>query len=69
MNAVAFAPDGRTLAAGNADGTVVFWIISDLNQLRDHVVERACSITRGGLDRTGWKRYLPDLPYQDTCPT
>jgi WD40 repeat protein len=65
---VVFSPDGRTVAAGNRDGSAILWDLTGLNQVRDHVVERACLATRGGLDRAEWGRYVPDLPYQDTCP-
>ncbi len=63
-----FSPGGRTLAVGSVDGTVILWDLTGLNQVRDHVVERACAATRGGLDRAEWARYIPDLPYQETCP-
>ncbi len=68
VKAVAFSPDGHTLAAGSIDGTVTRWDLTGLNRVRDHVVERACSATHGGLDRAEWARYIPDLPYQETCP-
>jgi hypothetical protein len=62
---------GRTLATASTASTAstaMLWNLTGLNHLRDHPVERACSITRRGLDRDQWARYLPGLPYQDTCP-
>jgi WD40 repeat protein len=66
-SALAFAPDGRTLATGSSDHTVILWDLSELDKLRRHAVERACSLIRGGLDRDEWARYVPGLPYQSTC--
>ena len=68
VTSVAFAPDGCTLATASADRSVILWDLTGLNHLRDHPVERACSITGRGIDRDQWARYLPGLPYQDTCP-
>ncbi|MCA1676841.1 MAG: hypothetical protein LC799_33250 [Actinobacteria bacterium] len=42
--------------------------LSGLTDLRDHAVERACSITGRGLDRDEWVRHVSGLPYKDTCP-
>ncbi|MGI9001358.1 MAG: TIR domain-containing protein [Pseudonocardia sp.] len=70
VSSVAFAPDGALLATASTDNRVILWdVTDDRNQVRDHVVERACSITRGGLDPDEWARYIPGLPYQDTCHT
>ncbi|MGH3885235.1 MAG: WD40 repeat domain-containing protein, partial [Pseudonocardiaceae bacterium] len=66
---VAFSSDGRTLAVGAENGTVALWDLAALNQVRDHAVQRACAITHGGLDRDEWDRRIPDLPYQDSCPS
>jgi hypothetical protein len=68
VTSVAFAPDGHTLAAGSFDQAVILWDLTDLNNLRRHAVERACSLTQRGLDRDEWTRYVPGLPYQATCP-
>lgn len=64
----AFSPDGRTLAVSADNGNVNLWDLTDLNQVRDHAVQRACSITHGGLDRAEWDRRIPRLRYQDSCP-
>ncbi len=64
---VMFFSDGNTLAARG--DTTILWDVSGLNNFRDHAIERACTVTGGGLDRDEWARYIPDhLLYQDTCP-
>ncbi|MGH3807003.1 MAG: hypothetical protein ACRDRU_10295 [Pseudonocardiaceae bacterium] len=46
----------------------MLWDLTDLYQVRGHAVERARSATCGGFDRDEWAHYIPDLPYQDSCP-
>jgi len=67
VSAVAFAPDGHTLATAGFDGTAILWDVTGLQWLRAHAMERACSITGGGLDRSEWTRYVPGLDYVDVC--
>jgi WD40 repeat protein len=68
-SSVLFTPDGRTLAVASNDKIITLWDLTNLNTLRDQVVTRACSATHGGLTHAEWARYIPDLPYQATCPT
>jgi len=67
VSAVAFAPDGRTLATAGDDRTAILWDVTGLQGLRAHAMERACSITGGGLNRSEWTRYGPGLDYVDVC--
>ena len=46
LNFMAFSRDGHTLATGS--GSVVLWDLTNLDNLRDHAVQQACSITGGG---------------------
>jgi WD40 repeat protein len=64
---VAFAPDGHTLATASADDTAILWDLTRLNWLRDHIIDRACTATEGGLSPDEWPRYVEGLSYEDSC--
>ena len=66
--AVAFGPDGRTLATGANGGQVVLWDLATLNDFRNRPLQHACTLAGRGLNRNEWARYVPGLPYQNTCP-
>src|SRR5215469_10172385 len=59
---VAFGRDGHTLASGTYDGTVELW---NLNV--GYAIQRICA-TAGNLTPRQWRAYLPQLPYQPSCP-
>lgn len=68
VTSVALALKGNILGTGGSDATVTLGDLTNLNQLRAHVTERACSILGCGLTRDEWDRYIPGLPDRDTCP-
>ena len=62
VEAIGFSPDGRTLATGSDDNTIMLW---DLDV--EHSVQRICAITRGALTKPQWQQILPRLPYSPPC--
>ena len=67
VSAVAFAPDGHTLAAASAGSTVLLWDLSGRYARRADPMQRACSLSGGGLDADEWGRSVPGLAYVDSC--
>ncbi|MFD2092630.1 nSTAND1 domain-containing NTPase [Blastococcus deserti] len=68
-HAVVFTPDGNMLATDGNGGEVILWDFTRLASLLDDTMERACSITDGGLDPDEWRRYVSTLNYRETCAT
>jgi hypothetical protein len=60
--AVAFTPDGQTLASSYQQGQVMLWDI-DPNSWQ----QRACATAGRNLTRDEWHQYLGDRPYRKTC--
>jgi WD40 repeat protein len=67
----AFSSDGHTLAAGgtwsNLKQTVTLWDYAIPKSLRADPAGHACAITGRGLTTDEWARYIPELPYRQTC--
>jgi WD40 repeat protein len=57
---VAFSLDGQTLASSSVDGTIILW------NMDWHA--HACRAAGRNLTAEEWQRYLPDRPYELTCP-
>jgi hypothetical protein len=55
--------DGSKLVNGTQNGVAIVW---DLDPRHWETI--ACRIAGRNLTRTEWNLYLPDHPYQTTCP-
>ncbi|GAA0800647.1 TIR domain-containing protein [Spirilliplanes yamanashiensis] len=75
--ALAFNPDGRTLAVTvvtNNDTRptrtfqeVGLWDLTELNHLRADPGDFGCAVVGGGLTPAEWTREIPEIAYEPTC--
>jgi hypothetical protein len=59
----AWNADDTRILTRSEDGTARVWPVSD-ELLREH----ACTFATRNLTAEEWQRYLPDRPYELTCP-
>ncbi|MEU5896756.1 nSTAND1 domain-containing NTPase [Streptomyces venezuelae] len=60
--ALAFSTDGRTLHAAGRHSA-----LRSLAVDTEQVTASVCARAHGGLSRSDWQKYIPEVPYRDVC--
>ena len=67
VNSVTIGANGL-MASASDDKSVRLWDLSKLDAIRQNPMAYACLRTGRGFNPDEWKRQIPALPYQKTCP-
>jgi WD40 repeat protein len=67
VNSVAIGAHGM-MASASDDKTLRLWDLTKLADIRENPLPFACLRTGRGFNPDEWKKQIPALPYQKTCP-
>ena len=63
VSSVAFSPDGKILASGSWDNSIILW---DTDQ--QSWIEKSCERPGRNFTQEEWVEYFPNEEYRITCP-
>jgi WD40 repeat protein len=68
VEGVVVTPNGKLLVSGSTDNTVRLWQAVKLPASFPVLRQEVCTFVGASLSRTEWRRYAPQIPYQQSCP-
>ncbi|MFG2987550.1 hypothetical protein ACGFYQ_41300 [Streptomyces sp. NPDC048258] len=67
VKAITFRSDGRYAVTAGDDGRAILWDLGRLPQIVADPTAMACAAAGGGFTPDEWKKFVPDLPFEETC--
>ena len=62
VTVIAFSPDGRWMASGSDDASIMIWPVEI-----DSLFAAACRTVGRSMSPEEWREYLQNKPYRDLC--
>ena len=66
IQTVAFSPNQANVIGSGDDGVIHVWPLITLGSYASER-RKVCNLVGGGLSRTEWRQFAPQVPYQDPC--